>query len=271
MSMTRYRWIAALIVLGVMLGTVAAACSGRDGGGGAAANGTVDSSVPKSTGGTKGGPDTSVAGPASRYTPATNELPGNFSVDVPDTFTQNISTFASSYWFSTAQQGQQLAQQWKILDGYKVEFTPNGLGAAVLQGSYYVSTEVYLFQDTIGAAAAYTYLQKKLATTAGSQVINATQLGNESSAFQVISGTVASSTTPAIYHRFIWRRGNLVASVQTTGAQGKMTIDAARNIAVIMDDRMLGKTAATEPTPLPTPEFHFPPTPVPSAKSGAGS
>lgn len=268
--MQRHWWMAALLTLGVALGSVAVACSGRDGGSGADANGTVVS-IPKSTGGTKGGPDTVVAGPASRYSPATNQLPGDFSVDIPDTFTQNISTFSSSYWFTTAQQGNQLAQQWKIIDGYKVDFNPNGLGAAVLQGSYYASVEVYLFQDTIGASQAYTYIQQKLAKTAGSEVINANQLGNESSAFQIISGTVASSTTPAIYHRFLWRRGNIVASVQTTGAKGHMTIDAARNIAVIMDDRILGKTAATEPTPLPTPAFNFPPTAVPSASTRAGS
>lgn len=265
----RRMWLmAALLALGVVLGSAAVACGSS---GGSSKQGTVVSSVPKSTGGTSGGPDTTVAGPASRYTPATTELPGNFAVDVDNTFTQNISTFSSSYWFSTAQDGNTLAKQWKILDGYKVDFTPNGLGAAVLQGSYYVSVEVYLFQDTIGASEAYTYIQNRLAKTAGSSVINANQLGNSSSAFQIISGTVASSTTPAIYHRFLWRRGNIVASVQTTGAQGKMTIDAARNIAVIMDNRMLGKTPATEPTPIPTPSFNYLPTASASATTGAGS
>ena len=267
--MRRLGWIAALLALGIVLGSTAVACSSRSGNNGS--NGTVVSKVPKSTGGTSGGPDTTMPGPASRYTPATDELPAKFDVDVDNTFTQNISTFASSYWFSTAQDGNTLAQQWKIIDGYKVEFTPNGLGAAVLQGSYYVSVEVYLFQDTVGASQAYAYIQKRLANTPGSSVINANQLGNASSAFQIISGTVASSTTPAIYHRFLWRRGNIVASVQTTGAQGQMTIDAARNVAVIMDNRMLGKTPATEPTPIPTPSFNYLSTASPSVTTGAGS
>jgi hypothetical protein len=262
-------WIPALLLLGVVFGVTAVACSSRDGGN-TPGDGTVVT-IPKSTGGTLGGQDSTVDGPASRYAPAESDLPSTFEVDVPKTFTQNISTFASSYLFDTAQQGNDLAQQWKIIDGFKVSYDPAGLAAAVLQGSYYIDVEVYLFQDTAGAAQAYTYIKGRLGSVAASSAADAKGLANESAAFQITQGTIASSDTPAIYDRFLFRRGNIVASVTTIGAKGKASIDAARNVAVIMDDRILGKRDSTEPTPIPTPEFHLQPTPEASGTAGAGS
>jgi hypothetical protein len=264
----RHWFIAATVVLGIVLGAVAVACSDRSGGN--TGDGTVVA-IPKSTGGTEGGRDSIVQGPASRYAPAQTDLPGNFDVDESQTFTQNISTFSSSYWFDTAQQGNDLAQKWKIIDGFKVFYNPVGLAAAVLEGGYYINAEVYLFQDTAGAAQAFAYYQQRLGAVAGSESVKTKGLANQSAAYEIVSGTVASSSTPAVYDRFIFRRGNIVASVTTTGAQGKATIDAARNIAVIMDDRILGKRDSTEPTPIPTPEFHLQPTPEASGTAGAGS
>ena len=43
------------------------------------------------------------------------------------------------------------------------------------------------------------------------------------------------------------------ATVQTYGAEPFMTIDPAREVAVMIDDRILGNTEAIEPTPIPPP------------------
>ncbi len=218
----------------------------------------------KSTAGTEGGPDTVVQGPASRFSPALNELPGRFDVDVPDTFTQNISTFASSYLVTDANTGADYARQWKILDGFNVIFRPDGLNAGVLKGGYYVSSETYLFQDTAGAKAAFDYMDKFFASRSGSVRVDAKGLGLQSGAYQIIQGTVGSSDMKQIFHRYLFRRGNVVSTIMTTGGEPFMTIDRARDIAVIIDDRILGKRAANAPTPIPTPSFNIPPTAEPS-------
>ena len=232
-------------------------------------SGTIKDGTPasgeKSTGGTIGGPDTVVAGPASRFAPFTGELPGRYSVNVPETFAQNISTFASSYLFTSANEGADYARTWKILDGYKVQFDPDGLAAGIIQGRYGALIETYMFQDLDGSKAAYQYIAGVLSKTSGSVVQTPTQLANESSGYQIISGTVGSSDMVQVYHRFLFRRGNVVTSVQTVGGQPFMTIDKARDIAVIIDDRILGKREATTPTPIPTPAINIPPTVTPTA------
>jgi hypothetical protein len=221
--------------------------------------------VGKSTGGTTGGPSPSAPGPASRYTPSLKDLPGLYTVDVPDTFTQNISTFASSYLFPNNQQGEQLASQWKIIDGYKVSYQPDGLAAGEVKGNYYVTAEVYLFQDTAGAADAYTYMANFFANGPGAEKDDTKGLANSSAAYHIVQGTVGPTDTPEIFHSFVFRRGNVVAIVRTQGAQPLVTIDRARDVAVIIDDRILGNRDASIPTPIPTPKISLPPTEAPTA------
>ncbi|MEO9256307.1 MAG: hypothetical protein ABI305_12235, partial [Tepidiformaceae bacterium] len=67
---------------------------------GVTAEPSTASKPPKSTSGTTGGANDVVEGPASRYSPGVKELPGVFTVNVPQTFTDNISTFSSSYLFT---------------------------------------------------------------------------------------------------------------------------------------------------------------------------
>lgn len=222
----------------------------------------------KSTGGTEGGPETLSKMPASRFSPARTELPGVYSVNVPETFTQNISTFASSYLFSSNQQGAELGAKWRIIDGFKALYDPDGLAAGVVLGKYYVGVEVYLFEGTSGAVDAYDYMDKLFSGRAGTDRQDAKGLGNKSAGYRIIQGTVGTSDIPQVYHRFMVRRGNVIAIVQTTGAEPSMTIDKARDIAVIIDDRILGKREATEPTPIPTPKINLPPQDTPTAVGG---
>jgi hypothetical protein len=68
-------------------------------------------------------------------------------------------------------------------------------------------------------------------------------------------GLVGTSDVVAVFHRYVFRRGTVVTWVQTYGAEAYMTIDPAREVAVIIDDRILGNTEAAEPTPIPTPNL----------------
>lgn len=218
-----------------------------------------------STGGTEGGSEKAVAGPASRFSPALKELPGSFNVNASETFAQNISTFSSSYLFTSANEGAQLAQQWKILDGYNAVYDPDGMNAGVLQGRYFVQTETYLFQDVEGAKAAFTYIDQVHARNQGSIKQTPKGLGNQWAAYQITQGTVGTSDMKLVFDRFIFRRGNVVTIVMTTGGEPFMTIDYAREVAILADERILGNRAATTPTPIPTPAFgNIPPTAAPT-------
>ena len=222
----------------------------------------TNSNITPSTGGTAGGPQPVANPPASLYSTLIDELPPAMRVNNPQTFAMNISTFSSSYWFDTEQQGADLAARWRIFDGFQAQFDPLGEAAQLLQGSYYIWVETYLFETVAGADTAFDHLENRLATRPGSERRTARLLANESAGFEFVQGTVGTSEVVAVYHRFIFRRGNIVAAVQTLGGQPFMSIDRARDIAVIMDDKVLGTRPATEPTPIPTPSFPtFDPTP----------
>lgn len=227
---------------------------------------TVGVNVTPSTGGTSGGPEPTAQGPAKVYSVFLEELPGAMRVNESETFAMNISTFSSSYWFDTERQGSESALEWQILDGFQAQFDPVGLSAQVLQGSYYVWTETYLFATTEGADAAFDHLDQRLGSRPGSERRTARLLANESAGFEFIQGTVGTSDVVGVFHRFIFRRGNVIGVVQTYGAQPFMTIDQARDVAVIMDDKVLGTRPATEPTPIPTP--FFPTFPTPDGEDG---
>jgi hypothetical protein len=249
--------LAGLVLIG---GAVAAGIAlTRGGDDGPDISGTIDKNgtpqTSRSTGGTDGGTETISTGLANRFAPLLTELPGVNQVNVPDTFVMNLGTFASSYLFVNNQQGQDLATQWKILDAFQVSYQPRGLAADALQGSYYVSAETYLFQGADGAKAAYEHMAKLYTSNNGTVVQKTKGLGNQSSGYALVQGTIATSDIPAVYHRFLFRRGNVVAVVQTLGGNPYMSIDQARDIAVIIDDKILGKRPATNPTPIPTPNF----------------
>lgn len=199
------------------------------------------------------GPEPVVQLPASKYIPLITEVPGDNEVNVSDTFAMNISTFTSSYWFINEQEGQDRAKEWQIVDGYQVYYQPVGLSAQVLQGDYYTTIETYLFATAEGATAAYAHLNTKIASLSGTVKENPRSLANESAAYSLIQGTVGASEVVGVYHRFLFRRGNAVVSVQTFGGDPFMSIDQARELAVMIDDKLLGQRPATEPTPIPTP------------------
>jgi len=218
--------------------------------------GAVKEKIPtESTSGTPGGPDTISRMPPSSVSLLIEEMPPNYEVDVPNSFLMTVSTFSSSYWFKSDAEGRQLAEQWRIVGGYQVYYQPKGLAAEALQGVPYVRIETYVFADVDGAKKAWGHLDALMKRTAGSEAVEARPLANDWSAYRYFAGTVGTSETVAVYHRFSFRRGNTIVSVQTWGADPFLNIDPARNIAAAIDDKLLGTRPAVEPTPIPTPSF----------------
>lgn len=236
--------LAAAIVVAVL--GLAAACGG-DGG-----NGEGGAAFTPSTGGLSGGPEPMLEMPVSRFAPALEEMPGPFSVNVPETFGLSAATWSVIGPFDNPQQGEQLAGEWGYIEGWRVLYDPDGLLSGVVEGRYYATIEVHLFKTADGAKKAYAQYLEKSSGREGSERQSARGLGNESSGWAFVQGTVGTTDMVAVYHRFIFRRGNLVTSVITYGGQPFLTIDPARDIAVIIDERALGERDAAEPTPIPT-------------------
>jgi len=245
--MTSARW---LVLAAVWAAAFALLACGDDG------NKTVESAgkLASSSGGTVGGPEPMLQGPPSRFAILVDDLaPGNKPY-VPSVQSLNASDFvATAKIFPSSAEGENVVNGWGYLDGYQTAYQPDGQLAAALSGAYYVNAEVYLFKTLDGARQAYQQFEKAYAASPGSEQQNTKGLGNQSSAWKLVSGTVGSSDVVAAYHRFVFRRGNLVGVVQTMGADPYMTIDRARDLAVVMDDRALTKRAAPTPTPVPRP------------------
>ena len=242
--------VVALAVLGgVML------LSGNSGGTDDVSTVVKEKTPTQSESGTAGGPDAISTMTPTSAAIALEELPANYEVDIPNTFAMTVSTFSSSYWFKSDTEGQDLAKQWRIIDGYQVYYQPKGLAAEALTGAAYVRVELYKFVDPEGAGQAWGHLQGLMHRTTGSEAVEANPLANDWAAYRVLEGTVGTSDTLAVFHRYNFRRGNYVVSVQTWGADPHMNIDPARNIAATIDDKLLGARPAVEPTPIPTPSF----------------
>jgi hypothetical protein len=209
-----------------------------------------EASADESTGGTAGGPEVMVEGPASRYVIGVQDLENSpLQPFPPETFPLTALAFAANGYWASPQEGEQEAKGWGYLDGYQASLEPAGKLADVVRGGYYIRTEAYLFDSLDGARKAYAHLLEQHTDQTDSERVDANPLGNQSAAFSVVSGTVGASDVPAVYHRFLFRRGTLVAIVQTYGGEPNMTIDRARDFAVAVDDKALGRRAAPTPTP----------------------
>lgn len=206
--------------------------------------------------GLAGGPNPTLEEPASRYAPSLEEAPPGYQVVTPETYGMNAFQFAvQSGLFAEAAVGEQRAEEWGYLDGRRTTFEPLGKGAEVLQGAYWLTIDTYLFERPDGAEAAFNHLESFYNGLQGSRRVEAAPLGNQSGAWSFERGTILQSDTPAIYHRFVFRRGNLVAIVQTLGGTPFMSIEQARDTAIVIDERALGQREPSTPTPAPAPSL----------------
>lgn len=220
----------------------------------------------QSTGGTVGGPDPTLPGPASAYAPSLDEVPPGYDINTRSTYGLTPLQFAAdnSRLFGSIEEGERTVQEWGFDSGFRAEFWPIGQLAEVVTGPPIYTVDVYLFGTTAGARQAFAKFEEQYnALSKSTPVPDAKPLANQSGAWSYPEGKVGVSDVDAVYHRFIFRRGNIVVVSQTLGGVPFMNIDKAREMARIVDDRALGDRPATLPTPTPTVPGYIPPTPTP--------
>lgn len=201
-----------------------------------------------------------LAAPASRYSINLDDLGTAFFTDISQTYVLTVDSYATTKAFDSAAEGKKDLTNWGYVGGYETAYIPEGRETAVLQGQYYITVESHLFKTADGAKQAYDYFNSKLKSSV-STLVSGPQVGNESAIWKLVTGTVPTSTTPVAYHRLIFRRGNLVSVVLTSGAEPFMTTQPVHDLAVIVDQKALGKKAAIEPTPT----SNFTPNPADAA------
>lgn len=223
-----------------------AACGGD--GDAAGDNSSRTTTVSNTPNGNNPGTSPKLDGPASKYSVSIEDLGVNWITDIPYTFVLDIETYAPTRTFTSAEEGRRLLNEWGYQSGYETGYSPEGRDTAVLNGGFYIRVESHLFNDEAGAMAAMEYFES-IITSTGASTVSAAAVGNESAAYTATFGTVGKSKVSAVYHHVIFRRGNLVTVVLTKGAEGFMKVDAARELALIADQKALGQKPAVEPTP----------------------
>ena len=242
-----------------------AACGGDDdaanvrarGGESPTARASVVIPTPAVTPSTGGSADTRqpiLQGPSAKYPPSEGDLKNIFRASVPDTYAVNLEIFETIGPFASPGEARESIRLWGFAEGWVVTFEPEGLLSSVVsRGAYYPTVETLLFTTPEGAEKAYLQYEKFYKTTQDSQPQTTKPLGNQSSAFRIQKGKVGATQLDAVYHSFLYRRGNMVVIVRTFGGVPFMTVDAARELAVIIDARALGERSAPLPTPAGAP------------------
>lgn len=201
--------------------------------------------------GTRGGAEPVLAGPAVKYAASQDEIGGGIEAVPNESTDLSADLFADPSLgpFIDSTEGKAKASEWGYVEGYIGSFQPDGLTAGVVLGRYYVRLETHLFGSAEGAQAAYEWYVDRFGSNPAVAEEDTAPLGNDSSGWRGVLGKVGTTELDRVFHRFIFRRGNLVAMVETIGADTFMTIDPAREVAVVVDDRALGNRAASTPTP----------------------
>ncbi len=218
-----------------------------------------DTDSPAATTGTSSTPTTLVSNPgtsplvdepASKYAIAVEDLGFNWITSLNSVYVLNMDNYAATRTFSSENEGRKTLEGWRWLGGYETGYAPEGYDTAVLNGGFYVNQECHIFEDEAGASAAYKWMVARAQSISVQQPVSMPQLGNESAAFVANVGNIGNSPVVATYHQVIFRRGNVVSIVVTKGSQGFMTVDAARELSLITDQKALGQKPAVEPTPI---------------------
>lgn len=257
----------------VLAGVVVAANAWGGGGGSPGASATAAGT--SSPGGPRTPPPNSNAspkldGPANKYSILNPDDVGTgWITDIPGTTVLTVDNYPKPPAFASQEEGKRLMQEWGYKGGFETSVDPEGRELAWLNGGYKVITETHLFADEAGARKAFDYFVAFLGRTPGISSIPVDPIGNDSKAFMAITGKVRGSGQDQATHELVFRRGNMVAIVATYGSAAFMTIDAARDIAAVIDGKALGTIAAPTPTPTTnfTPPIYSSRTPSPSATS----
>jgi hypothetical protein len=186
--------------------------------------------------------------PASRYSISQPDLVPGYLTDVPGTYDLTIQNYSTTRTFTSPEEGVQKMSGWGYLGGYETAYTPEGRERALLNGAYTIYIESHLFESEAGAQAAFDYFRDRLAQSV-SEEVTAPAVGNQWSAWRLVSDPISDSSVNSVFHRLLFRRGNLLVIVATYGAEPLMEVDRAFDLAVIVDEKALGNRSAVAPTP----------------------
>jgi hypothetical protein len=220
---------------------------------GCGGGGSSTTTVPKTVSPTASIPNDAKAAPtltmpASRFAVSLDDLGNAFITNVPDTYVLTLESYAGTRTWKSVDEGKKHLTEWGYLGGYETSFRPEGDTAAVLKGAFNVYVETDLFGTPDKAKDAFAYFTKQF-TDAKAPAVDVAPIGNEAVAYQFPLAKIGSSSVSAVDHRLMFRRGNLIVVVRTTGAEGFMNITQARTIAQMIDEKALGTKPAIEPTP----------------------
>jgi hypothetical protein len=189
--------------------------------------------------------------PASRYSISQDDLGPGYITDIQYTWILNADSYGRTKTFPSAEEGWRLLGEWGYLGGFETSYSPEGYTRAVLAGAYNIAVETHLFQSEEGAMQAYSYFKDRLSQSV-SDPVTAYSLGNESSAWLAVDREegIGGTSVAAELHRYLFRRGNLLAMVVTWGAEPFMDVTPVYQLAHVVDSKATGRTAAVEPTPV---------------------
>ena len=194
-----------------------------------------------------------LSGPASKYTLLLADIGNGYFTDRQHTFELRIDNYSKTPAFPDAAEGERLLKEWGYTGGFETSYEPEARQTDVLKGKFYVAVETHLFESPDGASAAYAYFEEGLRAARKAEFVQSSALGNESSAWKYTDEKISGSSINAVFHRFLVRRGNMLAVVQTWGAEPLMSVDTVRGLAAILDQKAMGLKDAPEPTATTAP------------------
>ncbi|MGK2966120.1 MAG: hypothetical protein ACSLFM_11025 [Tepidiformaceae bacterium] len=190
------------------------------------------------------------------------DLAGTHTTDSDHTFARGSGDYQAFGFFDTPDEAKEKLAAWGYQGGYITGFNPTGLVAGVLRGEFYIDVELHLFDTIEHAHTAFEHFVITRAEAEGAEYLDGLDAnGNEWAALKLVRGKVTNSEVDAVYHTYIFRRGNMVAVVQTRGAAPYMKDEYVEQLASIIDEKVLGTRDAVPPTPPGG--IIVPPTPAP--------
>ncbi|MCA9820963.1 MAG: hypothetical protein KC482_02625 [Dehalococcoidia bacterium] len=229
------------------------ACGGNDGAGASGNDGDDDSGIAVDTPTpfpNDPAPSPALTGPASLYSISQDDLGQGYITDIEHTWVLTADSYGTTTPFRDTN-GPTMLNQWGYVDGYETSYSPEGRSTAVLNGAYWIRVETHLMADEQGARELFDFFKGFVAGTV-SEPVTVSGIGNDFAAWRYIDTEhpVGTSTIPSETHQYIFRRGNLVAAVQTVGAEPFMDVTTVSALARIIDQKALGESVLVEPTPV---------------------
>lgn len=171
-----------------------------------------------------------------------------FTADSQRTFDLDAKNYGKVV---ATQGGEAMLTSWGYLGGYETVFVPEGRDAAVLEGAYYAVLELHLFSTPAGASMAYHHFVQKLNTTQA-KPIEIGEVGNEATAWRMLSGKFTNSDKTRVHSSVLFRRGNLVTVILVIGEDKHVDAGTMEELATIVDNKALGRGRSSQAAPAAT-------------------